>query len=263
MPQDVFISYDTDDQENADDFVAEFRKRGVTSWIATLSIRVAENWKESIDIAIESCNAFLLLISNNSGKSEYVKYELRYAKNQARLKGKIFPVRLENSNSFARLLGSAQRLDYFKVSASRRRRKAFFDSLSTALKETQVSAGPRHPVWDVYDLYRICDMNIRYHGHFLNGMSFQTTMPRSKHRRFIARFRDEVFNALDILIAKITAAREYNDGHIQEYVRLRQAMNKIERDQDLAEPPHRRLLRSCQDETNRALPPRNFYVPPH
>ena len=74
-----FISYSNQDKFIADKICTEMEKRGLPCWIAPRNINMGEDWANQIVDAIEACNNFLVILSDNSMMSNEVLKELTLA----------------------------------------------------------------------------------------------------------------------------------------------------------------------------------------
>ena len=75
----VFISYSRKDGELVDKIVEEMEKAGLDVWLDREAIRAGNTWKVQIVEGIESCLAFVLMLSPNSAVSKYVRTEIDLA----------------------------------------------------------------------------------------------------------------------------------------------------------------------------------------
>jgi uncharacterized protein YjbI with pentapeptide repeats len=91
-----FISYSTKDQEFADRLYADLQAKGVRCWFAPHDIHGGQKIHEQIDEAIRLHDRLLLILSEHSMSSEWVKTELAKARKREVKEGKrvLFPVRL-------------------------------------------------------------------------------------------------------------------------------------------------------------------------
>jgi len=91
-----FISYSTKDQEFADRLYADLQNKGVRCWFAPYDIRAGKKLHEQIDEAIRIYDLLLLVLSPNSMDSDWVKTEIRKARNRERGEKRrvLFPIRL-------------------------------------------------------------------------------------------------------------------------------------------------------------------------
>jgi len=91
-----FISYSTSDQEFADRLYADLQHKGIRCWFAPHDVQAGKKIHEQIDDAIRVYDRLLLLVSEHSMKSEWVKTEIAHArqkevKEQRRV---LFPIGL-------------------------------------------------------------------------------------------------------------------------------------------------------------------------
>jgi uncharacterized protein YjbI with pentapeptide repeats len=91
-----FISYSTRDQEFAERLHADLQAKGVRCWFAPHDIQSGKKIHEQIDEAIRLHDRLLLILSEHSMNSEWVKTELAKARKRETTEGKrvLFPVRL-------------------------------------------------------------------------------------------------------------------------------------------------------------------------
>lgn len=73
-----FISYKREDEDFVDLLDDKINEAGYTVW-RDKRIKPGEEWKKSIDNAIENCIALILIITPHALKSQYVTYEWSYA----------------------------------------------------------------------------------------------------------------------------------------------------------------------------------------
>ncbi|AKU14089.1 putative transmembrane sensor protein [Azoarcus sp. CIB] len=89
----AFISHAADDATTAAELCRHLESRGIRCWIAPRDVTPGREYAAEILSGIESCNAFVLLLSGHSNESLFVHREVE----RATSKGKaIFPVRIEN-----------------------------------------------------------------------------------------------------------------------------------------------------------------------
>jgi len=91
-----FISYSSKDQEFAERLHADLQDKGVRCWFAPHDIHGGRKIHEQIDEAIRLHDRLLLILSEHSMSSEWVKTELAKARKREVKEGKrvLFPVRL-------------------------------------------------------------------------------------------------------------------------------------------------------------------------
>lgn len=89
----VFISYKSEDRFIAQTLADQLREVGYQPWIDVAGIEGGEQWKRSIEIALENSAVFLVLMTPESITARWVKYEIE----QAMLKDRpIIPLLIRN-----------------------------------------------------------------------------------------------------------------------------------------------------------------------
>jgi adenylate cyclase len=89
---DIFISYSSKDREYAEQLTELLASAGLSVWIDKSGIEAAESWSESIVDAIDSCKAFIVMLSPASILSNNVVKEVSLASEKRK---KILPLDLE------------------------------------------------------------------------------------------------------------------------------------------------------------------------
>src|SRR5271154_3113607 len=89
---DIFISYSSKDREQAEQLTELLASAGLSVWIDQSGIEAAESWSESIVDAIDSCRAFIVMLSPSSIQSPNVVKEVSLASEKRK---KILPLDLE------------------------------------------------------------------------------------------------------------------------------------------------------------------------
>ena len=91
-----FISYSTQDQPFAERLFADLQSNGVRCWFAPHNIQGGKKLHEQIDEAIRVYDRLLLIISEASMNSEWVKTEITKARQKELDRGKrvLFPISL-------------------------------------------------------------------------------------------------------------------------------------------------------------------------
>lgn len=106
---DVFISYSTLDSNNALDIREYLERNGISCWMAPRDIPSGSNYTKEIPAAIRGCQVFLLLLTGNAQRSQWVLKELDSAVNERKV---VIPLMLDDaplSDEFGFLLSGAQR----------------------------------------------------------------------------------------------------------------------------------------------------------
>lgn len=93
MAHQIFISYAHEDASIAELVCAILEKNGVKCWMAHRDVVPGKEWAKSIIEAIESCNIFLLIFSENSDASTQVLREVERGVNKSKI---IVPFRITN-----------------------------------------------------------------------------------------------------------------------------------------------------------------------
>ncbi len=88
----IFISYSRLDKEIVDPIHKRLFDNNFNVWMDREDIGAGDSWRAEIKTAIKTCSVFILMLSSNSGQSQYVESEFLYA-NQ--VNKKIFIVELE------------------------------------------------------------------------------------------------------------------------------------------------------------------------
>ena len=89
----VFISHSSDNREQANELSAFFEARGARVWIAPRDVRPGMDYSEQLQLAIEGCVAFVVLVTDMANKSPYVRAETEMAFSTHK---PIFPVRMSD-----------------------------------------------------------------------------------------------------------------------------------------------------------------------
>ena len=91
-----FISYSTKDQEFADRLYADLQAKGVRCWFAPEEMKAGRKLHEQIDDAIRLHDKLLLVLSEHSMSSNWVKTEIANAREREKREGKqlLFPITL-------------------------------------------------------------------------------------------------------------------------------------------------------------------------
>ena len=88
----VFTSYSRRDTETVDTIVAKMAQAGINVWIDREAIKAGNTWRVQIVQAIDTCHAFVLMLSPNSAASDNVRKEIDLSQDSGRT---IFAVMLE------------------------------------------------------------------------------------------------------------------------------------------------------------------------
>lgn len=95
LPKEVFLSHSDKDRPFATSLARVLRRHNIPVWYSRSNIIGAQQWHDEIGAALNRCNWFVLILSPNSVKSEWVKHELMFALNNRRYKSRIVPLLLK------------------------------------------------------------------------------------------------------------------------------------------------------------------------
>jgi len=113
-PKEVFLSHAHGDRRFLSRLVAMLRCHGIPFWYSKTHLIGAQQWHDEIGRALARCDWFLVVLSPQATKSEWVKRELVFALNERRYRGKIVPVLFKscNYNRLSWTLGEFQIVDF-------------------------------------------------------------------------------------------------------------------------------------------------------
>ena len=94
-----FISYSTADQDFADRLYAALQVNGVRCWFAPEDLKIGEHFRQRIDEAIRLHEKLLLILSEHSVLSDWVREEVESCLERERREKRLvlFPVRLDDA----------------------------------------------------------------------------------------------------------------------------------------------------------------------
>lgn len=133
----VFISHCEEDHSTALDICRRIELRGVKCWIAPRDVVVGEDYLTRIGQAITRSGAFVVVLSDRTNRSRFVKAEAEYAFNDDLT---IFPVRIENieiEEGLRVLVSIHHRIDAFGAN-----RAARLEELAGAVVRSVLSGKP-------------------------------------------------------------------------------------------------------------------------
>ena len=114
---DVFISYSSAEMSQAETVRNVLEENGIPCWMAPRDIPGGSNYTKEIPTAIRGCQVFVLILSQNAQKSQWVLRELDSAVNSGKV---ILPFMLEDcalNDEFNFLLTGAQRYAAYQKKA--------------------------------------------------------------------------------------------------------------------------------------------------
>ena len=80
----IFVSYSRRDAELVDYIVKKMEAAGMAVWIDREEIKAGKTWRVQIVEAIDTCDAFVLMLSSNSAASDNVRKEIDLAQDSGR-----------------------------------------------------------------------------------------------------------------------------------------------------------------------------------
>jgi hypothetical protein len=94
-----FISYSMEDKEFVTMLHRDLQDAGINCWLDSKDLVVGEKWQKKLKETIAQQKQFLLILSENSIKSDWVRYELKKAQEIQEQKGEIrlFPIRIDDA----------------------------------------------------------------------------------------------------------------------------------------------------------------------
>ncbi|WP_366008655.1 TIR domain-containing protein [uncultured Eubacterium sp.] len=104
----VFISYSSKNQQIADSVRLLLMEKKIPCWMAPYDIPAGSSYAYVINDALEKCSCFLLLLTNDSQKSQFVEREVERA---ITYKKPILPMQLEKlelNSGFKFYIGNSQ-----------------------------------------------------------------------------------------------------------------------------------------------------------
>ena len=136
MKKDVFISYSSRDRDWAEQVRKVLSLNQISCWIAPDCIPGGSNYTTEIPLAIKSCAVFMILLTDDSVDSPWVKKELDTAINEKKL---ILPLLLAEttlSADFSFLLNGVQ---YYSTDSKEDFTSAVLDRIKETRSENSVS----------------------------------------------------------------------------------------------------------------------------
>lgn len=93
----IFVSHSHSDKETVLKIAEGLKQHGINTWLDEELISPGDNWLDKINRAIENSDAILVIISKNTGQSEWQTSEISFAISAQRqnTRKKIIPVLIE------------------------------------------------------------------------------------------------------------------------------------------------------------------------
>lgn len=114
MPTEVFLSHSSTDRGFASRLAEMLRRHGVPVWYSETNIVGAQQWHDEIGEALRRCDWFVVVLTESSVNSMWVKRETIYALQQPRYENRIVPVLREDCDpdQLSWVLDSFQMIDF-------------------------------------------------------------------------------------------------------------------------------------------------------
>jgi hypothetical protein len=95
----VFLSHSSKDRKFVLRLARTLKRHGIPYWYSATHIAIARQWHDEIGKALRRCDWFLVVLTPDAVKSDWVKRELLFALNDNRYNQRIIPLLLKNCNS--------------------------------------------------------------------------------------------------------------------------------------------------------------------
>jgi len=117
-PKEVFLSHSSLDRDFADSIAETLRKHGIPVWYSQTNILGAQQWHDEIGEALKRCDWFVVILTENSVRSTWVKREVMFVLNDNRFANKIIPILYEpcDYDNLSWTLSLFQTIDFSKNS---------------------------------------------------------------------------------------------------------------------------------------------------
>ncbi|MBV8858792.1 MAG: toll/interleukin-1 receptor domain-containing protein [Acidobacteria bacterium] len=91
-PKEVFISHSDLDEKFVSALAGMLRRHNVPVWYSKTNTSGVEDWYDQIGEALNRCDWFVVVMSPNSTRSQWVKRELVFALTEKRYNNRIVPI---------------------------------------------------------------------------------------------------------------------------------------------------------------------------
>lgn len=126
---DVFISHSSQDKRQVEALKVALESRDISCWVSYRDLELAREFPAEIVAGIKQSRAFIVVISSAAVESEYVRGEVKIARDHRR---RVLPVRLDDAplrHGLELLLSLPQQVNLFEGSL-----EAQYDRIARALK---------------------------------------------------------------------------------------------------------------------------------
>jgi len=135
----VFISYSKQDREYAVNLSRKLKREGFDPWLDVERLKPGTSWQERLLTDVESCDAYILIMSPRSKKSEWVENELLTAQ---QLRKPIFPLLFEDTKVFLAI----KHIQYEDVRGSKLPSEDFYERLAKVTPRRKKAKGKDVPL---------------------------------------------------------------------------------------------------------------------
>jgi hypothetical protein len=139
-----FISYSSADKDFVDRLYADLQVRGVRCWFAPEDLKIGDHFRQRIDDAIRIHDKLLLVLSENSVQSDWVREEAESCLERERREKRVvlFPVRLDEAvmETDAAWAGSIRRQRHIGDFREWKSHDAYQDGLKRLLRDLKPQA---------------------------------------------------------------------------------------------------------------------------
>jgi TIR domain len=104
----VFLSYDGADERAAREISASLKNAGFEVWDPAREILPASNFTASLQDALNTADAMVVLLSPDFSGSKYLQYEVEFALGTERFSGRLIPVLLRETKDYPWILDELQ-----------------------------------------------------------------------------------------------------------------------------------------------------------
>ncbi|SRR6266542_4713357 len=111
QPQ-IFISYARSDKNIAEQLTRFFEQQGYSVWIDYKMIKVGSDWQSELENALRKADVFVIVLSDEAVRSNWINAEIGYALGQKKL---IIPILVEEDVRLPLSLSQIQYLDARKL----------------------------------------------------------------------------------------------------------------------------------------------------
>jgi hypothetical protein len=96
----IFLSHASEDSQAAREITEVLHKGGFEVWDPNLELLPGAKWASSIQNALDTSDAMVVLVSPHASKSPYLQREVEYALGTERYSGRLIPVMLGETRDY-------------------------------------------------------------------------------------------------------------------------------------------------------------------